>query len=56
MSPPECVSIEHSLMPRPSPEKRKEGLEFWMTLLVTLGGVKRHKDCNYCISHALHAY
>ena len=37
-------------------EKRKEGLVFWMTFLVTWGMVERRKECNYCIPHALHAY
>ena len=39
----------HSLMPRPLPEKWKEGLVFWTTFLVTWGGVERRKECNYCI-------
>ena len=38
------------------PEKWEKGLVFWMTFLVTWGGVKWHKECNYCITHALHAY
>ena len=36
------------LCPDPSP-KRKEGLVFWPTFLVTWGGVEWHKECNYCI-------
>ena len=42
-----------SLVPDP-PEKWKEGLAFWTTFLVTWGGVEWHKECNYCIPHALH--
>ena len=36
------------------PEKWKVSLVFWTTFLVTWGGVKWRKECNYCISHALH--
>jgi len=35
------------------PEKRKEGLVFSTTFLVTWGGVEWHKECIF--SHALHA-
>ena len=46
--------LSHILVssPDPSPEKWKEGLVFWATFLVTWGGVKRHKECNYCIPRA----
>ena len=35
-----------SLVPRHLPEKRKDGLVFWMTFLVMWGEVERRKECN----------
>ena len=35
------------------PRKRKEGLVLWMTFLVTWGGVKWRKECNYSPMHCV---
>ena len=37
------------LYPDPTPKKRKEGLVFQTTFLITWGGVEQRKECNYCI-------
>ena len=48
----EVVHAETSLVPRPLPRKAERESGVLSDILVTWGGVKRRKKCNYCIPRA----